>query len=104
MNQIFEVNFTSGPEGVKLAAFSDDGVSIDVYDYVSGLSQSNVLDQKGVGQPLPDLDRSLKELDYFFEPDHRYRLRVHYLNTLYTGDGDIDGVLLLAFAGKVVPA
>lgn len=99
-DQQVSVSFLAGGGGVKIAAFSDDGVTVSVKDLTVGGSET-LLSNKGTPQPLGNLSKSLHTLEYDFQDDHAYRLTVDYLNTLYTGSGDIDGALLIAYAGTV---
>ena len=98
-NRQATVRFSVGTGGVTIAAFSDDGVDVWVTDLTADTDAVRALNYKGTGQSLPNLKQSLHDLDYTFEPDHTYELTVDYLNTLYTGEGDIDGAQLIAYGG-----
>ncbi len=126
-----QVTITYTPEraGIKMVAFSDDGVTVTIRDVTSGsggsgggglagagtgggtgaasstntasstASSTEVLHYKGTGQALPNLGQSIKEIQYTFELGHNYSITVDYLNTLYTGGGDVDGAMLIAYGG-----
>jgi len=100
-DQTVKVRFSVGTGGVSLAAFSDDGVNVTVKDLTAGSGEVAVLSRKGVGQALPNLAQSLHALEYAFQAGHNYEITVGYLNTLYTGDGDVDGAQLIAYAGQI---
>ena len=99
----FEADFTPAADTSKLAAFSDDGVTVSIAaaDESGGATtfETTNVSNLGVGQALPKLGQSLKPIIYDFEAGKSYRVRVVYSNTVYTGSGDIDGVLLFAYAG-----
>ena len=95
------VRFAAESSGVRIAAFSDDGVTVSVTDLTADAPPVAVLTNRGVGQALPVLEQSFHELDYTFEAGRSYELTVDYLNTLYTGGGDIDGALLIAYGGTI---
>ena len=119
-DQQVTITFSPGWVGIKMAAFSDDGVTVTIRDVTSSgggsggglvaLSSTGsaattgggteVLSNKGVGQALPDLNQSLKDIDYSFETGHTYEITVDYINTYYTGDGDVDGAQLIAYGGE----
>ncbi len=123
-DQQVTITFTPGWAGIKMAAFSDDGVTVTIRDVTPSSSGSSgglaalsstgtssttgsattVLSYKGTGQALPILSQSLKDIDYTFEAHHTYEITVDYLNTYYTGDGDVDGAQLIAYGpeGAVV--
>ncbi len=96
-----KVRFSVGESGVSVVAFSDDGIDVYVTDLTLDAPAVKALDEKGNGQALPNLDQSLRDLDYTFEANHSYELTVDYLNTLYTGEGDIDGAQLIAYGGTI---
>ena len=93
--------FQTEDTGVQLAAFSDDGVSVTITDLDTG-AVTTPLTNYSIGQALPDLGQSLKLVPQSFIPGHSYRVETHYLNTLYTGDGDIDGLKFFAFGGNAL--
>jgi cyanophycinase-like exopeptidase len=89
---------------ITLYALSDDGVTVTVTDTTindpSMQPLSTVLDNVGVGQAMPDLTQSLKKCSGTLQDGHSYRIVIRYRNTLYTGDGDIDGILMIGIGGK----
>lgn len=89
---------------ITLYALSDDGVTITVTDTTindpSMQPSSKVLDNVGVGQAMPDLNQSLKKCSGTLQDGHSYQIVIRYRNTLYTGDGDIDGILMIGIGGK----
>jgi hypothetical protein len=99
--------FSPGASGARVAAFSDDGVTVTVTDVTAGAAGTPtvVLNEKGNGQPLPNLAKSFHPLktgpdaqnDYEFQAGRDYKIEVDYLNTKYTGRADLDGVLLIAY-------
>ena len=115
-DQQVTITFTPSRAGMKMVAFSDDGVTVTIRDVTSGSvgsggsggaystgtasstgGSTEVLGYKGTGQALPDLNQSLKDIDYTFETGHTYEITVDYINTYYTGDGDVDGAQLIAY-------
>ncbi len=99
----FLILFEPSTDGVQLAAFSDDGVSVTITDTETGVTETP-LERWGQPQPLSKVEKSLWPVPYSpgFRAGGTYEIRVRYLNTLYTGGGDIDGVKLFAFAGAAV--
>ena len=100
----FEADFIPAADTSKLAAFSDDGVTVLINRFDEngelpmGYTVTNVANH-GAGQALPRLGQSLKPIHYEFEAGRKYRIYVEYSNTVYQGASDIDGVLLFAYAG-----
>ena len=95
------VTFTVGPTDVNVAAFSDDGVTVKVRQLGGDRSYYTPLMNKGEGQALPNIGSSLRPFKSTLRANERYTIVVDYINTLYTGDGDLDGILLMAYGGKV---
>lgn len=92
--------FTASSDDTQLASFSDDQVTVYITDTTTGNGESSGLGGTvGQGAALEDLDHSLVELNYPFTAGHLYRVRVEYKNIKYTGNGDIDGVVLFAYNG-----
>ena len=127
-DQMVAITFTPERAGIKMVAFSDDGVTVYIRDVTSGAGGASgglggrgtaggggaasssgtasttgggteVLHNKHTGQALPDLGQSLKDIQYTFEPGHSYEITIDYINTLYTGGGDVDGAQLIAYGG-----
>ena len=101
-DQRVTTRFAPAADGVRVAAFSDDGVDVAVTDLTAGTLPEQVLGNRGTDQALGRLGESLHELDYEFREGHDYEIAVDYLNTLYTGGGDVDGAVLIAYGGAVV--
>ena len=125
-DQQVTITFTPERAGIKMVAFSDDGVTVFIRDVTSGTSGSGglagttpptggasasttasstgggtkVLNNKTKGQALPNLGESLKDIEFTFELGHTYEITVDYINTLYTGGGDVDGAQLIAYGGE----
>ncbi len=100
-DQQVTIQFATNSSGVKMVAFSDDGVTITIRDLTAGTAATTVLSNKGVGQALPNLGQSLHDINFTFLPQHTYEITVDYLNTYYTGEGDVDGAQLIAYGGAI---
>ena len=101
----FTANFSASSDNTKLASFSDDQVTVYITDTTTGEMSSGLGGIVGQGVALEDIDHSLVELNYQFTAGRVYSIRVEYKNIKYTGNGDIDGVVLFAYngGGTVVP-
>ena len=97
--QTFYSQFVPYSSTSKLASFSDDQVTVYITDEETGASSDGLGGTVGQGVAMEDISRSLVELNYQFVAGRRYTVRVEYDNTLYTGSGDIDGVVLFAYNG-----
>ena len=82
-------------DNVKLAIFSDDGCTVTIDGAV-------VWSKKGSGQALPDINNSLRGLGSL-RGGQTYNIKVEYSNTVYTGQGDIDGVTLFVYEAEKEP-
>lgn len=95
---IFEGCFIPASNDTKMVIFSDDGCDVFVND-------EKILNASSFKRPqhLPDLKEksvSFHELTSVkWEKDKLFHVRVHYSNTIYLGDGDIDGCTLFAYNG-----
>jgi hypothetical protein len=91
-NKVEDVTFEGGFEAdatTRLAIFSDDGCAIYINDMTTP-----VFNRLGVGQHLPDLKQSLHRVNYRFEADRKYQIKVVYRNDPYRGTIDLDGLTL----------
>ena len=95
--------FKVGAGGVTIAAFSDDGVDAYVTDVTDPDHpvREQALPYKGRGQALPKIEQSFHRLEFDFQPNRTYTITLDYSNTHYTGSGDVDGGLLIAYAGMI---
>jgi len=86
----FEGVFVPASSNTKLALFSDDGCDV----WING---TRILNNFKKGQHLPTLSQSLQVLKFTFKPQQTYHIKIHYSNTIFTGEADIDGCTLFAF-------
>ncbi len=91
--QNFQGFFIPASNTTKLAVLSDDGVTIDIDNVITNVQNA------GKGQHGPSLAESLHTLDYTFKAGQVYRINIAYTNTIYSGDGDLDGMTLFAYDG-----
>lgn len=89
---VYEGYFRANDNTAQLAVFSDDGADV----YIDG---TQVYSGKGTGQALPNLDQSLHQVGFTFDPDQVYKIKVDYGNLVLTGDTDIDGITLFCYGG-----
>jgi hypothetical protein len=91
----FVVSGVTAP--ITLYALSDDGVTVSISSSTGEMWQP--LKNYSVGQAMPNLDQSLQKCGGTLDPGKTYTIVIQYKNTLYTGDGDIDGVVMLGTGG-----
>ncbi|MDB5345854.1 MAG: cyanophycinase and related exopeptidase-like protein [Schlesneria sp.] len=92
----FVISDVSAP--ITLYAFSDDGVTVTITDMATGTPRT-ALSRYGQGQALPNLAQSFQKCDGVLEAGKSYTVTIKYKNTLYTGEGDVDGVVMLGIGG-----
>lgn len=91
--ETFQGFFIPASNTTKLAVLSDDGVTIDIDNVITNVQNA------GKGQHGPDLAQSLFVVNSTFQAGRVYRISIDYSNTVYSGDGDLDGMTLFAYDG-----
>lgn len=90
------------------ASRTDDGISIYVTEYEQGangkkLVTRQIMDKFKKGMAFPDMKQSFHyAADPQFDTSRSYLVTVEYINTLYTGSEDLDGIALYFYSMPVI--